>query len=175
MKTTRIIFNAALIASAGLVAGTGCRVNPTSPDMENSSEGKACPPEAKIEDGEDNNNQVIVQDGRSGYIYTYADPEGTTAIFATSDTTAIGLMQAAYQSGVSIPTRLSIVGYDDIDLAPFTIPPLTTVSQTGVEMGRAATRLLLDIIDRDLDREDVDDVVLAPSLIVRESTAPPGG
>lgn len=79
MKTTRFISQGtALVLSAGLVGATGCRVNPTSPDMENSSEGKACPPEAKIEDGEDNNNQVIVQDGRSGYIYTYADPEGTT-------------------------------------------------------------------------------------------------
>jgi endoglucanase len=60
----------------GLV--TACRVNPTSPDMENSAAGKACPPDAKIEDGEDGNNQLLVQDGRSGYIYTYADPEGTT-------------------------------------------------------------------------------------------------
>jgi LacI family transcriptional regulator len=67
------------------------------------------------------------------------------------------------------------VGYDDIDLAPFTIPPLTTVSQSGVEMGRTATRLLLDIIDRDLDRHDVADVVLAPTLVVRESTAAPSG
>jgi DNA-binding LacI/PurR family transcriptional regulator len=58
-----------------------------------------------------------------------------TAIYATSDTTAIGLMQAAFQAGIRIPDRLSMVGYDDIDIAPYTIPPLTTVSQTGVEMG----------------------------------------
>src|SRR5690242_11699825 len=61
----------------GLALGA-CRVNPTSPDLANSPEGKACPPEATIEDGEDGNNQVIVQDGRSGYIYTYSDPEGST-------------------------------------------------------------------------------------------------
>lgn len=60
------------------LALVACRVNPTSPDLESSAEGKACPPEAKIEDGEDSNNQVIVQDGRSGYVYTFADGEGTT-------------------------------------------------------------------------------------------------
>ncbi len=61
-----------------LALATACRVNPTSPDMESTEAGKACPPDAKIEDGEDSNNQLLVQDGRSGYIYTYSDPEGTT-------------------------------------------------------------------------------------------------
>lgn len=96
-----------------------------------------------------------------------------TAVFATSDATAIGLMQAAFQAGIPIPERLSMVGYDDIDLAPYTIPPLTTVSQTGVEMGRSAARLLFDMIDRTLNREEVGDVILAPNLVVRQSTAPP--
>ena len=63
-----------------------------------------------------------------------------TAIFATSDTIAIGLIQAAYQTGVVVPDRLSIVGFDNIDIAAFTIPPLTTVSQSGVEMGRPPRR-----------------------------------
>jgi endoglucanase len=70
------------LAKASLVLLLGfplaCRVNPTSPAMESSAAGKACPPDAKIEDGEDGNNQLLVQDGRSGYIYTYADSEGTT-------------------------------------------------------------------------------------------------
>jgi endoglucanase len=56
----------------------GCRVNPTSPDLENTAEGRPCPPEAKIEDAEDNNNQANVQDGRNGYDYTFADPSGST-------------------------------------------------------------------------------------------------
>jgi DNA-binding LacI/PurR family transcriptional regulator len=96
----------------------------------------------------------------------------TTAIFATSDTTAIGLMRAAFQAGIGIPGRLSMVGYDDIDPA-YTIPPLTTVSQTGVEMGRAAARLLFEMIDGKLGGDEVADVVLTPSLVVRNSTAPP--
>jgi DNA-binding LacI/PurR family transcriptional regulator len=96
-----------------------------------------------------------------------------TAIFATSDTTAIGLMQAAFQAGLSMPGDLSIVGYDDIDLAPYTIPPLTTVTQTGVEMGQSAAALLFQMIDKKLDRTETADVVLTPALVVRQSTAPP--
>lgn len=96
-----------------------------------------------------------------------------SAIYATSDTTAIGLMQAAFQAGRAIPDELSIVGYDDIDLAPYTIPPLTTVNQAGVEMGRAAAKLLFEMIEQGLDRADVPDVVLDTELVVRQSTAPP--
>ncbi|OLB77061.1 MAG: hypothetical protein AUI14_17055 [Actinobacteria bacterium 13_2_20CM_2_71_6] len=97
----------------------------------------------------------------------------TTAIYATSDTIAIGLMQAAFQAGIPIPGRLSIVGYDNIDLAPYTIPPLTTIDQSGVDMGRTAGQLVFDMIDRNLDRRDVDDIVLPTRLVVRQSTVPP--
>lgn len=96
-----------------------------------------------------------------------------TAIYSTSDAIAIGLMQAAFQAGIPVPGKLSIVGYDDVDLAPYTIPPLTTISQAGVEMGRTAAQLLFDTIDKGLEREDVADVVLAPTLVIRQSTVPP--
>jgi len=101
--------------------------------------------------------------------------DAPTAIFATSDTIAIGLLQAAYQAGVVVPDRLSIVGFDDLDIAAFTIPPLTTVSQSGVEMGRTAATLLLDMIESDRVAAEIDDIVLAPTLVVRESTAVPHG
>ena len=61
----------------GLLATAGCRVNPTSPDMASTSAGHACPPDAVIEDAEDGNNQIVIQDGRSGYVYTYADAAST--------------------------------------------------------------------------------------------------
>jgi len=94
-----------------------------------------------------------------------------TAIFATSDTTAIGLMQAAFQAGIGIPDQLSIVGFDDIDLAAFTLPPLTTISQDGVDMGRVAAERLFEMVDQDLEASDVGDIVLAPRLVVRGSTS----
>ena len=108
-------------------------------------------------------------------IFAAFDEPAPTAVYATSDTTAIGLMQAAFQAGVAIPGRLSVVGFDDIDFAPFTIPPLTTVSQSGLEMGRVAAELLFDMIERSRIRSEVSDVVLEPRLIVRGSTAPPPG
>ncbi len=96
-----------------------------------------------------------------------------TAIYAASDTTAIGLLQAAFQAGIQIPGQLSVVGYDDIDFARFTIPPLTTISQTGIAMGKVAARLLFGMIEDDLVSDEVEDVVLTPSLVVRDSTAAP--
>jgi DNA-binding LacI/PurR family transcriptional regulator len=96
-----------------------------------------------------------------------------TAIYATSDTTAIGLMRAAFDAHIAIPERLSIVGYDDIDLAAFTVPPLTTIGQSGVEMGTVAANLLFSMIDGGLDGAQVEDVVLTPKLVLRDSTAAP--
>ncbi len=101
------------------------------------------------------------------------DAVSPTAVYATSDTLAIGLLQAAYRLGVVVPDHLSIVGYDDIDFAAYTIPPLTTVSQAGVDMGRTAASLLLDLIEADQPTDGVEDDILEPSLVGRRSTAPP--
>ena len=96
-----------------------------------------------------------------------------SAIYATSDASAIGLLQAAHQSGIEVPRELSVVGFDDIDFSQFTIPPLTTIQQGGIEMGRAAVELLIRLIEEDVARDDIDDIVLEPTLVVRGSTAPP--
>ncbi len=96
-----------------------------------------------------------------------------TAIYATSDTIAIGLMQAAWQRGLGVPEDVSIVGFDDIDFAAFTIPPLTTVSQHGVDMGRVTAELLLDMVEHERTGDQVEDVVLEPTLVTRASTAAP--
>ena len=91
----------------------------------------------------------------------------------TSDTTAIGLMQAAYRAGIAMPERLSIVGFDDIDVAAFMIPPLTTVSQEGVRMGGEAVDLLLALVDGTMTVDSIEDVIIEPRLVARRSTAPP--
>ena len=81
-------------------------------------------------------------------------------------------MQAAFQARVVVPDELSIVGFDDIDIASFTIPPLTTISQSGFEMGRTSANLLLDMVEEKVAADAVEDIVVAPSLVVRQSTAP---
>lgn len=122
--------------------------------------------------------QVTDQETALGYelgrrLFSRPDHSSTsTAIYAASDTTAIGLLQAAHQEGIEVPGRLSIIGYDDIDMAPYTIPPLTTVSQSGWEMGRAAIELLLEMVEDGRPRRDVEDRVLGTRLVVRESTSP---
>ena len=103
----------------------------------------------------------------------FGGTDDPSAIYATSDTIAIGLLEAAYQTAIAVPDRLSIVGYDDLDIAAFTIPPLTTVSQSGVEMGRIAADLLLDMVEKEQPASEVPDVVLPTRLVVRRSTAPP--
>jgi len=69
---------------------------------------------------------------------------------------------------------VSLVGYDDIDIAAYTTPPLTTISQKGVEMGKEAARLLFRMLGDNLTGGEISDVTLKPELVVRESSAPMG-
>lgn len=106
-------------------------------------------------------------------------PERPTAIFAGSDLQALGVLEAARQRELLVPRDLSVVGYDDLPLARWCSPPLTTVHQPLKEMAAEATRLVLS------QRHGADDLdgaagstvsrELATHLVVRESTAPPRG
>jgi DNA-binding LacI/PurR family transcriptional regulator len=98
-------------------------------------------------------------------------PEPPTAVFAFNDNMAIGILQAARELGVDVPGDLSVVGFDDVDLAKALTPALTTVRQPLQEMGRAASSLLFRLLDG--QRVDVTRVELSTRLIVRSSTAPP--
>jgi LacI family transcriptional regulator len=66
-----------------------------------------------------------------------------TAIFVGNDTMALGVMRAAREMGVKIPADVSIIGYDDIDIASYLVPPLTTVRQSFFEMAQIATDNLI--------------------------------
>ena len=93
-----------------------------------------------------------------------------TGVLAMSDMAAIGLMAAAQAAGVHVPDDLSIVGYDDLPMAAWTNPALTTVRQPIVEKGRLAARLL---IQRMKGKAVESPLPLATSLVVRGSTSPP--
>ncbi len=93
-----------------------------------------------------------------------------TGVLVMSDMTAIGLMAAARSSGLHVPDDISIVGYDDLPLAAWTSPALTTVSQPIVEKGRVAARLL---IQRMQGKAVKSPPPLSTELVVRASTAPP--
>ena len=110
----------------------------------------------------------------SGYEQTLALldlPRPPTAIFAGNDTMAFGCYSALRERGVSVPDAISVVGFDDVLVAPLVIPPLTTVRQPLADMGRFAVSMLRRLIDgRPLDAVRVE---LATSLVVRDSCAAP--
>ncbi|TAK01700.1 MAG: LacI family transcriptional regulator [Chloroflexota bacterium] len=93
-----------------------------------------------------------------------------TAVLAMSDAMAIGAMRAARELGLRVPRDLSIVGFDDLDLAQYTDPPLTTVHQPIRRKGQEAVRLLL-AGGRHRDEEPSEQQLLATRLVVRGSTA----
>ena len=94
-----------------------------------------------------------------------------TAIFAGSDLQALGVLEAVRGLGLRVPEDLSIVGYDDIPLAKWVSPALTTIRQPLKRMGEEATRLVLRMSRTPLD--SIPRMDLATNLVVRESTAPP--
>ena len=98
--------------------------------------------------------------------------ERPTAIFAGSDQQAFGVYEAARQRGLRIPQDLSVVGFDDLPVARWVSPPLTTVRQPLAEMGRAAAQMLGELIEGLPLRSTR--LELSTELIVRESTAAPG-
>jgi DNA-binding LacI/PurR family transcriptional regulator len=92
-----------------------------------------------------------------------------SAIFAASDTQALGVVAAARELGLHVPDDLSVIGYDDIEAADYV--GLTTIRQQLFESGRKGAEILLAEIARRSELPPV--VTLAPELAVRATTAPP--
>ena len=92
-----------------------------------------------------------------------------TAIFAANDEIALGIMEEARRRSIRIPQDLSVVGFDDTFLSSRSVPPLTTVAQPLLEMGRVAVRSLAQMISNDV--VGTRHIELATRLVVRDSTA----
>jgi LacI family transcriptional regulator len=93
-----------------------------------------------------------------------------TAVFCANDLLALGVLQALYAAGVSVPGEMAIVGYDDIEFAGAAAVPLTSVRQPSAEMGQIAAELLVEEVTADAGQHRHRRVVLEPELVVREST-----
>jgi LacI family transcriptional regulator len=91
-----------------------------------------------------------------------------TAIFALNDLMALGALRAVTEAGYSVPKDIAVVGYDDLEIARFTNPPLTTIAQPKKEIGTQAVNLLVDRMSR--KSRPPSRLVLPPELIVRRST-----
>ena len=86
-----------------------------------------------------------------------------TAVFATSDEMAVGVLSWAYKKGVRVPDELSVIGYDDTQDAEMAIPPLTTVRQPVYEMGQGAVEMLFS------GKERAESVIMPHRIVERDS------
>ena len=122
-------------------------------------------PDAYVRTGENR-----FADGLTGGSALLDLPEPPTAVFAGSDETAAGVIEAARVRGLRIPEDLSLVGFDDTQIARYASPPLTTVRQPLREIGVVALRTALRLAAG--EKLDSYHVELATELIVRQSTGP---
>ncbi|MDL2206397.1 LacI family transcriptional regulator [Eubacteriales bacterium OttesenSCG-928-N13] len=108
--------------------------------------------------------------------YQYADDifkRGFTGLFSCNDMMAYGFYKRANELNKSIPEDISVVGYDDLFLSNLLDPPLTTVRQDPLTLGREAVKRLLVEIDSDNSMHQ--DISYEPTLIIRRSTQAPSG
>ena len=110
---------------------------------------------------------------RSGHAAAERLLEGSHvgAVFVSNDQMALGLLRGLHERGLSVPDDVSVVGFDDIPEAEFFTPPLTTVRQHFTEVGGQALAALLSAVDHPDPQPAAR--VIAPTLVVRASTARP--
>jgi DNA-binding LacI/PurR family transcriptional regulator len=110
--------------------------------------------------------------GEEAFARAMGLPEPPTAILCATDQVALGALAGALRAGVRIPDDLSVIGFDDIPVARFSVPPLTTVRQPLDELAARAVDEVIAIIRG--EREAVSKIhYLRPELVVRGSAAPP--
>ena len=98
-------------------------------------------------------------------------PEPPTAVFAANDQMALGVYEAVRRSGRRVPEDVSVVGFDDLPETRWSSPPMTTVRQPLVQMGKLAARTVLRLVQG--EQVESPRIELATELVVRDSTAPP--
>ncbi|VVO13003.1 LacI family DNA-binding transcriptional regulator [Pseudomonas fluorescens] len=96
-----------------------------------------------------------------------------SAIFAGNDMIGIGVLRAAAERNIRVPSELSVIGFDDIQMSRYVYPALTTVGQSILELGEMAAQVLLRRIAS--PQLATDQRIVTPSIVLRESTAPLAG
>jgi LacI family transcriptional regulator len=98
-----------------------------------------------------------------------------TAVQCSNDLTAIGVLHALYRTAYNVPQEISVVGYDDIHLAQFMLPPLTTVQMSCKDLAAAAVEALRAGVERNHPKAATTEWRIPTRLVVRQSTAFPRG
>ena len=110
-------------------------------------------------------------DGFNGASILLDLPNPPTAIFASNDVMAMGVMDAIRQRGLRVPDDVSVIGFDDIPQASLIRPALTTVRQPLEKMGRVATQMLLELLSK--SQKKIGRIELPTELIIRDSCKVP--
>ncbi|RAU45440.1 MULTISPECIES: LacI family DNA-binding transcriptional regulator [unclassified Pseudomonas] len=112
--------------------------------------------------------------GPSGYqaASRLLEGERPTAIFAANDMVGIGVLRAAAERNLKVPADLSVIGFDDIQMSQYVYPALTTVGQSILQLGERAAEVLLNRISTRA-AVPIQRLIVAPSIVLRESTAAP--
>lgn len=114
-----------------------------------------------------------VQEGAEATRSLLAQPDRPTAIISVNDLLALGVLRGVAHAGLRVPDDISVAGFDNTTLADQITPALTSIDVGGAEIGRHAIRLLIERIKNPTMPLKI--VELPPRLVVRDSTAPPGG
>ncbi|MBW7886257.1 MAG: LacI family DNA-binding transcriptional regulator [Caldilineaceae bacterium] len=118
-----------------------------------------------------NSGEYEPESGYAGAEVLLRQADPPTAIFAFNDLMALGILHYTHVHGIRVPDELSVVGFDNISIAAFLVPGLTTVAQPRYELGRRAAQILLRRIEG--NREPPSNLVLPTELVVRASTSAP--
>jgi LacI family transcriptional regulator len=113
----------------------------------------------------------LLGDGVEQTKYLLDLPNPPTAIFAGNDAQAAGVYQVLYERNIRVPDQMSVIGFDDVTYTAQMSPPLTTIHQPLVEIGKMAVSMLLRLIAS--QKAEPNHVELSTSLVVRKSTGPP--
>ena len=100
-------------------------------------------------------------------------PDVPTAILCSNDVTAIGVLHAVFDAGLRVPEDISVVGFDDIHIAQFTYPPLTTIRMSCRDLAQGAVSILIGGLENSATEKTAGNLIIPTELIVRRTTAIP--
>ncbi len=127
--------------------------------------GMACDPELIVE------GDHTLEGGEGAFAKLLNGRLRTTAILCSNDMTAIGVMHKCYSEKIVVPRDLSVIGFDNIHLSQYILPPLTTIEMSQTELGRLAFQALLHDVQRETPNPKGTEYVLKTSFVLRDSTA----
>jgi DNA-binding LacI/PurR family transcriptional regulator len=129
--------------------------------------GLACDPLLLVE------GDHTAEGGMAAAAQILSSPIKPTAIFCSNDLTAFGVLKKSYEEGVIIPRDLSLVGFDDVRLAQYMLPPLTTVQMSQTDLAMLAFQALFAEVGREEPLSNGIEYILQTNLLLRKSTAMP--